>query len=472
MSAETLRARLDAMGSDPRPEDEAAVTRRSVEHDREVAERIGADTFSPDDDQAEPPAERPSLVTRASDVQSRSIRWAWTGRLAVGYLTVITGVEGLGKSVFSAWMIARLTRGELEGEWMGEPADALILAGEDGIADTWRPRLELAGADLDRVSFLDLDQLAPGWNVRDGIEQLDEATSETHARILTVDAALDHFPPPKGGESVNSPTYVRQALGPLKKLVRDREMVGTFGLHPPKARGVNFRDLVQASQAFSAIPRVGLLFDYHPDDDADDPDRRRVLLRGKGNIGPDPGALTFRIAAKPFTHDDGRTTDRETVTDVHVSTLTLADLMPEKMIGTRDATKAEQAADIMRAELAGQDWYPAKLVREKLAAANLDSGSVRTKALQLCGAEKRKTERAWWWRLPPTHHHGTNDGLLDPSPAARARCVTDDGPLDSHTEKPSSNGKGPTVHQLSTTTLAASKSPSPSDIAHAHESAA
>ncbi len=452
----SVRDRLDAMDAD------AA-----------LADAIGEDTFAHasngdgplDDGQAAPV----SLVTRASDVQSRSIRWAWTGRLAVGYLTVITGVEGLGKSVFAAWMIARLTRGELPGDWYGEPVDALVIAGEDGIADTWRVRLELACANLDRVSFLNLDQLPLGWNLRDGIEQLDEALSETGAKFTTIDAALDHFPPPKGGESVNSPTYVRQALGPLKRLVRERDICGSFGLHPPKARGGNFRDLVQASQAFSAIPRVGLLFDYHPDDAADDPDRRRVLLRGKGNIGRDPGALTFRVVARPFTHDDGQTTDREVVTDVEVSTVTLADLTPDRLVGTREPTKAEQAADILRAELDDHDWHPAALVREQLAAADLDSGSVRTKALQLCAVEKRKTERAWWWRIPPAGQGSTEDG---PLPAARARCLSDDGPLLTDEQNPNNNGKGPRVHGQSANDSGEGKGPSLRDIACAREAAA
>src|SRR5436305_15336784 len=101
------------------------------------------------------PQQPRGLVKRASEVRSRSIRWAWEGRLALGYLTVMTGEEGLGKSVFMAWLIGRATRGELIGEWHGRPASVLVVAGEDGIADTWRPRLDLAGADLDRVSFLD-----------------------------------------------------------------------------------------------------------------------------------------------------------------------------------------------------------------------------------------------------------------------------------------------------------------------------
>jgi hypothetical protein len=86
------------------------------------------------------------------DVSSRAIRWAWKGRLALGYLAVQTGEEGLGKSVFAAWLAARATRGELEGVWYGKPVVVLIVGSEDGLEDTWKPRLALAEADLERVA--------------------------------------------------------------------------------------------------------------------------------------------------------------------------------------------------------------------------------------------------------------------------------------------------------------------------------
>src|SRR5205085_2242095 len=129
------------------------------------------------------------------------------------------------------------------------------------------------------------------------------AVRELEASVVFIDAALNHMPPAKAGESINSPSFVRAALSPLKRLAQELDLVVLFSMHPPKGRSSNFRDLVQASQAFSAVPRVGLLFAYHPaDDDEDAGDRRRVLIRGKGNIGPDPGALEFRVVGRSYAH--------------------------------------------------------------------------------------------------------------------------------------------------------------------------
>lgn len=402
-------------------------------------------------DRTMPRPEVPTLVVRASEVRSASIRWAWTGWSPIGYLTVASGEEGLGKSVFAAWMLARATRGDLPGEWLGRPASVLVVAGEDGIADMWRPRLELARADLDLVGFLNLDKLGPEWNLRDGIESLAAAVEEITAGIIYIDSALDHMPPPRGRESINSPTYARDALGPLRALVRHQGVAAAFSLHPPKARGTSYREMVQASQAFSAIPRVGWLLAYHPDDDPSDPDRRPVLIRGKGNLGANPGTLSFRVGVRRYRHDGGVTGEREVVVDLEPSPVTLADLAPK--LAAHGPSKAETAAEIVRAELTGGGWKPAEAVRAALAAAGVTSSSVIDRASRIARVEKRKrpgvVDGPWEWRLgsspadPSTP--GPGDGFFDSSTAARARTLPGTDCSPSNTPIPSNNGKSPTI---------------------------
>ena len=409
----------------------------------------GLDEFVPVE--GEQKASPPPLVIRASDVKSRSIRWAWEGRMAIGYLTVQTGIEGIGKSVFDAWAISRWTRGELPGEWRGQPIDALIVADEDGREDTWKPRLDLAKADASRIGFLNPDALSADWNVCDGIEQLRAAIEQTTGRVLFIDAVLDHMPPPRGGETINSPTFVRDALRPLKRLARELDLVGLYSMHPPKGPSASFRDLVQASQAFSAVPRVGLLFAWHPDDsEEEDVNRRRVLIRGKGNLGRDPGALEFRVSEVTYRHDDGRVTGRELVTDIAPSAVTLADLDPQKRAGGR-LSKSEQAAELIRAALADRRWHEAEEVLTGLAHAGFTSGSVLTPARRLVGVETRKrpgvTHGPWEWRLSAaateSSRSAPDDGILESSPAARARPLPDGRILDFGGGKPSGGGKNP-----------------------------
>ena len=380
----------------------------------------------------EPKAPTPAPI-KASSVKSRSIRWAWKGRLALAYLGVMTGIEGLGKSVFGAWLMAQITRGQLAGEWYGKPKNVLIVAGEDAIDDTWNPRLDLAGADLDRVFFMDLDKLGAGWNVRDGIDQLRDNVIAAEASFVFFDALLDHLPPARSGEGASQPAFVREALFPLKLLIRTRAMAGLMSLHPSKTKGTQFRDLVQLSQAFTAIPRIGLLFDVHPDDDRSDPSHRRVLLRGKGNIGRDAGALEFKVKGVDYFHEaDGVTQSREVVYDVKPSTVTMADLHKQ---AKKEPTKTELAMDIIRLALSGGDWMPAAPNNEKLEAAGCASRSVQTEACRRLEVEKRKAGydgSGWEWRIPVDDEEtevseATEDGPLvpstDPPSPARGVCL-------------------------------------------------
>ena len=370
---------------------------------------------------AAPPAEAAPpagpLTVRASDVRSVPIRWLWGGRLALGKLAVLVGIEGIGKSALTAWLAARITRGELHGELEGKPSAVLIIAGEDAYEDTWKPRLAVAGADLDLVRFLNLDALPKDWNVRDGAAQLRQALAETDAVLVVFDALLDHLPAARAGENVNQPTYVRGALGPLRTIVRERGIAGVFGLHPPKGPRLDFRDLVQASQAFTAIVRTGLLIAWHPEDDAlPEHDRRRVLLRGKGNIGRNPGALAFRIGEVPYVYDDGTDGAREAVLNVEPSPVTLRDLAPGRMLGDveREPTKIEQAAAMMRAELEDGDRHPSApiIARIRDALGGASNGTL-TDARRLAGvtSERDPLPRSpTFWRLSVTGDRRT-DGL-------------------------------------------------------------
>ena len=346
-------------------------------------------------------APREDLLIRLADVRSRSVRWLWEGRLPIGYLVVQSGVEGLGKSLFAAWMVARLSRGELPGEYEGSPTRSLVIAGEDAINDTWKPRLELAGVDPEHVALLDLPKMGDAWNVMD-IEPLAGAVLAADAGLVFIDALLDHMPPPHKGEGVNQPTFVRRALGPLKRLAREAELTCLFSLHPPKNLGNQARDMVQASQAFSAVARSALLFGYHPDDDRDDDDRRRVLLRGEqSNLGRNPGALEFRVVGRSHLHDDGRETEREVVEDVRPSSITLADLQPNRAVGAREPTKHERATEYLRGALGDHQWHEAAAMMAQLDAQGISARTVQNAATEL-GVRREKNGRdgGWLWWLP------------------------------------------------------------------------
>jgi hypothetical protein len=108
---------------------------------------------------------RPRLVTLAS-VKPAKVDYVWKPWLPRGTITVLDGDPGLGKSTVSLDLAARASRGWSmppgECKVVREPADVLLLGAEDDLANTVRPRLDAAGADVSRVHSLEAVQVGEG----------------------------------------------------------------------------------------------------------------------------------------------------------------------------------------------------------------------------------------------------------------------------------------------------------------------
>src|SRR5207247_1889746 len=121
----------------------------------------------------------------------RPTRWAWSRRLPLGYLSLLLGAEGIGKGTVAAWIIARLTRGELPGDLAGKPASVLLVGDEDSFDSVITPRLYVAGADLERVKNLADEGPDELFNVRRDAGRLRELLVDADYRLVYIDALLD-----------------------------------------------------------------------------------------------------------------------------------------------------------------------------------------------------------------------------------------------------------------------------------------
>jgi hypothetical protein len=153
------------------------------------------------------------------------------------------------------------------------------------------------------------------------------------------------------------------------------------------------------------LTRFGLFFGWHPDDAEDDPGRTRVMVRGKGNRGRNPGALEFRIEGRDHLYGDGERQELEVVVDVLPSDMTLSQLLARpQTLGEEEAQgKAERAAEIVLQQLADCEWHPAAPIRDALQKLGLNSGSVVTNAKRLARVESRQRpgvpRGGWEWRI-------------------------------------------------------------------------
>jgi hypothetical protein len=132
-----------------------ALTERGREYleRRKQTERELADGTAPrPTDEADSRTPRFKTVT-LSEVTPERLSWLWPLRLPLGKLVTLDGDPGVGKSTLALKMAAIITTA---GRWPDgtrclHPGDVILMSAEDGLADTIRPRLDAARADVTKV---------------------------------------------------------------------------------------------------------------------------------------------------------------------------------------------------------------------------------------------------------------------------------------------------------------------------------
>jgi AAA domain len=356
------------------------------------------------------------LVVRQADLgRSAPPRWAWENRIVIAYLNLLVGNEGVGKGTLVAWLLARLTRGELAGELKGRPVGVGVLGDEDSFDDVWTPRLHAAGADLSLV--VQIERPDGGFvNIREDRDRLVQAATEHKLGVLYFDQLLDNL---GAGTDDWRQKAVRDALQPLRSLARELDIATLGCLHPNK-RADNFRSLIAGTAAFNAISRSSLLLAEHPDDE-----NLRVLVRRKGNLSQAPAAVEFHIAEHRF-NANGHEFKVPLAQGHQVGDLTVDDLVGDDA-KTKEHSKVADAAEIIEA-LLPQDgaWHPAKPIYEACEANDIDDRTVK-RAKQRLRLEHRRAQTfpastEWCWPTRDTHGSSENAVPSVPSvPSANGR---------------------------------------------------
>jgi RecA-family ATPase len=212
----------------------------------------------------------------AAGIKPLDIAWLWKGFLPLGALSLLYGHEGLGKSVLTALIAAKATRGELDGDLKGKPTDVEIVAYEDDPAAVLVPRLLAAGADLDRI-WIHGDGLgAEPLTLPDDAESFGHALRARESRLVIVDPLPDSL---REGLKDNNNGDVRKALIPLHSMA---QAVGccVLGVTHPNKGATEAANKVMGSKAWRSVPRSVLIYGCDPGE----PDgETRILAVSKAN---------------------------------------------------------------------------------------------------------------------------------------------------------------------------------------------
>lgn len=239
---------------------------------------------------------RPDFITARvgvilAAVRSEPMQWLWPGRIPLGKITVLDGDPGLGKSMLTLDLAARITRGlPMPGCEAAMAGGVVLVSAEDDPADTLRPRLEACGADLERI--LCLSTIPVGSSERlvefpTDVELLAQAIRQVEGKL----AVIDPLPAFLGPEvNAHRDQDVRRALAPLAKMAAREKVAILVIRHWNKGQGGNPLYRGGGSIGIIGAARAGLMVAAHPEDP-----ETRVLAVTKSNLGKAAQSLSFRV---------------------------------------------------------------------------------------------------------------------------------------------------------------------------------
>lgn len=232
-------------------------------------------------------AAKPKVIdggfTTLADVQEEEVRWLWPGRIPYGKLTILEGDPDLGKSMVTCDWVARVTTGEPfpDQDEDRQPRDVILVLAEDDLADTVKPRLRAAEADLTRVHAIGLSRDDKGHliplSIPEDIDRIKQGIKRFRAALVVIDPITAFL-----SETISShnDASVRRAMTPLTEMAQKTGAAVLMIRHLNKSGDMKAMYRGGGSIAFIGAARSGLVVDRHPDD----PQNLRVLAQVKANL--------------------------------------------------------------------------------------------------------------------------------------------------------------------------------------------
>lgn len=220
-----------------------------------------------------------------SSVTSQEVEWLWYPYIPYGRITIIQGDPGEGKTTFVLQIAARLSTGQPlpECETAVPPHNVIYQSTEDGISDTVKPRLIAAGANCDRIAFID-DTTYP-LTLDD--KRLEHAIRECDARLLVLDPLQAFIGMDLDMHRANEMRPLMHKLAGIAERTRCAVVIighmnkatGSKGLY----RSLGSIDIMAAARSVLLIGRL-----------KDEPSIR-VMTQIKNNLAPEGRSIAFEM---------------------------------------------------------------------------------------------------------------------------------------------------------------------------------
>lgn len=237
---------------------------------------------------------------KVSDVPSEPILWNWSDHIARGKLNEIVSDVGYGKTRVMLDIIARTTNTTLpmpDGS-TGTYGEVIMFDRENGLRDVIRPALKAAGADLNKIYFIEQvdayddegNLYHPYFTFAQNIPLVEKLLIEKPNVVLVTIDSISQF---IGDVDTSNQRDVQSVLAQLDELARKYEVGVLMSVHKNKRSGeVNPIYTIMGSVGFGAQARMIWSIERDKDDD-----ERRLLLCIKTSLTceKDARGLAFRF---------------------------------------------------------------------------------------------------------------------------------------------------------------------------------
>lgn len=311
-------------------------------------------------------------MIKMSEIDSQDVEWLWYPFIPYGKLTIIQGDPGDGKTTLVLNIAAKLSKGEgLDGEMkVQEPVYVIYQTAEDGLADTVKPRLEMAGADCDKI--LVIDESDKSLSMTD--ERLEEALIKTKARVLILDPIQAYL---GGGMDMNRANEARDMTKRLGALAEKYQCAILLIGHMNKAAGNKAAYRGMGSIDFFAVARSVLLVGR-----VEGEANIRAVVQIKNNLAAFGHAKAFELSEDGF----------RWIGDY--------DITADEVLGgiAPKANKLEQAKQMLRELSETSNAVQSKEVFDMAEEQGISKRTLENAKKEL-GIRAKKINNSWYWEL-------------------------------------------------------------------------
>ena len=368
------------------------------------------------------------IITRCSDLKARPVKYLVPGRIPVGKLILWAARGGTGKSTLSRSLASDVSAGRCAfGMDYPDPVQGkvLIVAAEDGPADTILPDLLAAGADIDRIALL---EGVKHKGVKHSFTLLPEHVNLVRARLKQAPdiilIILDPVASFVGRTRIDDHrgTELRLVLDPLSEMAEEFGVTILLIAHTNKSAG-DAIDRIAGSAAYRDTVRAYFLVTEDPEDD-----QQRVLVPVKENLpGFDRTSVVFGLELlsntdaatvmnkKQFAElsDEDRGIMRDELRRVRFFAPKKVDANEAVKGKKEDKNKVEKCAEWLKAFL-GDYAYPSSEIdaaarKEQFTFDNVSKAKTILKETGLRNTNQGRFGGKWWsgfghpndWKLRP-----------------------------------------------------------------------